>query len=171
MGSSLSPDSLLEVSPIPCFCHVIGEKVNKLSLLLDSPLTVFLHCWIATWVGCLCVGALAMLRAIRCSIGWALTAAASVHGMQWAMWHCHNVITYSNLRPNFRPFTPKEKKYFCCCSGPDWFLGGWLVLLAGNAWWNICIFQVIPHLWPVVWVLQGPIWHFKSKVAECIVGN
>ena len=117
MGSSLSLDSLLEVSPIPCLHLAIGEEINKLSLLLDSPLTMFFNHWITTWVGCLCVGVLAILRAIRCSIGWGLAAAVSLHGM-WATSHCHTVMTYSNLTPHFGPFTQKEKNYFCCCLGP-----------------------------------------------------
>ena len=118
MGNSLSPDSLLEVSLIPCLHSAIGEEINKLSLLLDSPLVMFFHHWITTWVGCLCIGTLAMLRAIGCSMGWALTAAVSLHGMRWATSHCHTMVTYSNLTPHFGHFTPKEKNYFCCHLGP-----------------------------------------------------
>ena len=44
MSSGLSPDSLFEVTPILCLCPVIGEEVNKLSLPLDIPLTMFFCC-------------------------------------------------------------------------------------------------------------------------------
>ena len=46
MSSGLSPDGLFKVSPIPCLCLVVGEKVSHLS----PPEHSVDHVWI--WWGC-----------------------------------------------------------------------------------------------------------------------
>ena len=120
MGSSSSPDSLLEVSPIPCLCHVIREEVNKLFLLLDSPLTVFFHHWITTWVGCLCVG-VTMLRAIGRSMDHGVSSCCCCK----FAWDAISNITsshYSNLTPHFGPFPQKKKTTSAAIQDLSWWV-------------------------------------------------
>ena len=112
MSSSLSPDGLFKVSPIPCLCLVVGEKVNQLSLLLN------LH-----WPCLVSVCALSAASA-EMVCGWPHREPSEAAWVallllwQVCMGYNKQCLSHSHIAasPHFRPF-PLWKKNFHDCSG------------------------------------------------------